>query len=106
MTKRKNRYHTQRWAADRTVHATYNADPECLEKYRVEIVRYDNAGKWFIEYAEGRKHLTVTAAAAWARHGMAKFGGSVVLGLHGGSTFDRLIQSGRLSEHLHLVPAL
>ena len=77
---------------DRTIHA---ADA----RGGIEVVRYDRAGKWFIEIKEGygrpglpaeRVPCTVKEAAEATRSILAR-GGSVFLGRHGGRSFDRLL---------------
>jgi len=71
-------------SSDRTVHASYDG---------MEIVRYDRAGKWYLEPTDPtlrRQHVTVDAAARAARWGRANANGTTTFGLHGGSTFDRL----------------
>lgn len=70
--------------SNRTVHACYSD---------MEIVRYDRAGKWYLEPRNStlsRQQVTIKEAvdqAIWA----AKHGGQIFFGLHGGSTFDRLV---------------
>lgn len=83
---------TQWYAHDRTVHAWYYTDTEGLPEYLVEVVRYDQAGKWFVEWSTGRKQVTVREAVAAAKEGMRHHLGKATLGLQGGSTFDRMIQ--------------
>ena len=64
---------------DRRVHAVLRTGEE--------IVRYDRAGKWYVEYHRVRKPLTVHEAAARAcERGAQRF-----LGLPGGARFDRLV---------------
>lgn len=55
-----------------------------------EIVRYDRAGKWYVEPApaSGRKRWQVTCADA-ARLAVL---GKARLGRYGGSAFDRVVQ--------------
>jgi hypothetical protein len=66
--------------SDRTVHG-WSADGG-------EIVRYDRAGKWFLEYKDRpRARLSVLAAARFARQGGA------FLGRPGGARFDKAVQS-------------
>jgi hypothetical protein len=62
---------------------------------RVEIVRYDQAGKWYEEAARDsepkeRAQIGVREAAEHALRIRAK-GGRIYLGLPGGSTFDRIV---------------
>lgn len=69
--------------ADRTVHA------EC-EGF--EVVRYERAGKWYVEPknpARAATHVGVAEAAERA-YACAVLGGKVHIGLRGGATFDRL----------------
>lgn len=66
---------------DRTVHAIH---PD-----GAAIVRYDRAGKWFLEELFGRRHrlqipTAVDAAVRWVRHE----GGTIRYGLPGGTVFD------------------
>lgn len=73
--------------ADRTVHAIHPSGEQ--------IVRYDRAGKWYIELvppsvdAPRRKHVGVREAARRARE-LREQGGEILVGLHGGQMFDRL----------------
>lgn len=71
----------------RRVHA-FNGDKT------LELVRYDRAGKWYIEPTEPRlprQRVTldeaVEEAACWWSNG-----GSPVCGVPGGSTFERRLQ--------------
>lgn len=71
---------------DRRVHATYQG---------MDIVRYDRAGKWYLEPVDRslpRQKVTVKEAAAQALWGH-EHGGSIYLGLQGGTTFDRLVSA-------------
>jgi len=77
--------------ADRRVHASAPG---------IEVVRYDKAGKWYVEIAANygrpgllaeRIHVSVTEAAEAARNIARRPSGEVHLGLHGGTTFDRLV---------------
>jgi hypothetical protein len=68
--------------SDRTVHAS---------NHEAEIVRYDRAGKWYIEYRGGaRARLSLQEAAACARH-LYNQGGVILAGQPGGRAFDRAI---------------
>lgn len=74
---------------DRTVHAR-NDDGTV-------IVRYDRAGKWYIEnLPEGKKRRRVTVKAAamlcrdWRRTGT----GNIIHGLPGGKLFERRVYNG------------
>lgn len=62
---------------DRTVHGT-TADGG-------QIVRYDRAGKWYVEYKDGRpcRHVTVQRAADLAVEALT--------GVPGGRRFDALV---------------
>ena len=70
---------------ERTVHghSMFPSDPW-------DIVRYDRAGKWFIEHQDGRKRrISVRDAAFWtARNHFNP-------GLPGGRTFDALVREYR-----------
>lgn len=80
--------------ADRTVHATYPG---------MEIVRYDRAGKWYMEatgdgYVDAelglkRRQLGIGSAAEQAIWALAN-GGQVFFGRLGGSTFDKKVRDG------------
>ncbi len=75
--------------SDRTVHASYPG---------IDIVRYDRAGKWYLEPTNGtlrRQHVKVCDAAEAAVWGLARGDGEVFLGHHGGKTFDRLVSAHR-----------
>lgn len=71
---------------DRTVHAS-NPDEE--------LVRYDRAGKWYVEPVDGsrRRHVgineAVRIAVGWSRSG----NGVIFTGLHGGSMFEAKVLS-------------
>lgn len=71
--------------SDRTVHASYPG---------MEIVRYDRAGKWYLEPSDPslrRQHVTIdraVSAALWARAN----GGKVFTGLPGAKAFDSRFQ--------------
>lgn len=65
---------------DRTVHATSASGDE--------VVRYDRAGRWWLERADGtRAPLLLTTAVAEAVM-FARTGGQVHLGRLGGRRFD------------------
>lgn len=65
---------------DRTVHATSSTGDE--------VVRYDRAGRWWLERADGtRAPLRLTTAVAEAIV-IARTGGRVHLGRLGGGRFD------------------
>ena len=77
---------------DRTVHAE--------DSRGIQIVRYDRAGKWYVEVPENygrfglpaeRVHVTVADAAYQAKEWLRRGDGVVYLGRHGGRTFDRLV---------------
>ena len=65
---------------DRTVHA--------VTRDGCEVVRYDRAGKWFIESPHARRALTLREAAIVA----TESGAEASLGLPGGSRFDALVR--------------
>jgi hypothetical protein len=76
---------TQRTKPDRTVHAR-SADKQ------QEIVRYDRAGKWWVENADGtRRPVGIREAAELART-YAVSRGTVFTGRSGGSMFDRIFE--------------
>ena len=72
---------------DRTIHA---AAGEWL------IVRYDRAGKWYVEYEpkrdREREHIGVGEAARLAGDWEEVAAGTIYFGAKGGTTFDRLIR--------------
>lgn len=71
---------------DRRVHARYTD---------MEIVRYDRAGKWYLEPTIPglkRQHVTISDAARAARWGIANADGSHTPGIPGGGAFDRLVE--------------
>ncbi len=71
-------------ATDRTVHArTASGD---------EIVRYDRAGKWFVEFARfGRRQISLGEAVALA----VEDGAEWFAGRPGGSRFDDAVRVAR-----------
>jgi hypothetical protein len=76
---------------DRTVHAR-----GCTG---LEVVRYERAGKWYLE-ASSHNRVSVTLAVAAERAAdLSKDGGEVFLGLPGGSRFDIIVR-----RHLRLHP--
>jgi hypothetical protein len=66
--------------ADRRVHA--------VTAERWEIVRYDRASKWFVEYKDTRTPITFDKAVWFAR----RDGATANLGLPGGARFDAAIR--------------
>lgn len=65
---------------DRTVHASASG---------VEIVRYDRAGKWWLEYDNGaRERLTLREAVYFA----TRKGTTIFVGRPGGLAFDRKLR--------------
>lgn len=71
---------------DRTVHAWYEG---------MEIVRYDRAGKWYLEPIDprlARQHVGVHQAARSALWGVENARGVIYRGAPGGATFDRLVR--------------
>lgn len=48
--------------SDRTVHVTIVA----VDRDRIEVVRYDRAGKWYLEDRVRRRRLTFAEAVAFA----------------------------------------
>lgn len=68
--------------SDRTVHG--------ISQTGGEIVRYDRAGKWYVEYpGEGRIPITVGDAALFATAERGTF----FLGKPGGQQFDAKVRS-------------
>jgi hypothetical protein len=69
--------------ADRTVHASYSG---------MEIVRYDRAGKWYLEPTDPtlqRRQVSIDQAVAAARLASE---GNVFLGRPGGTAFDKKVR--------------
>lgn len=59
----------------------------------VEVVRYDRAGKWYVEYGPlpyPRVRVGVQGAARTAVQ-LVRQGGRVYLDMPGGRTFDRIV---------------
>jgi len=73
---------------DRTVHA---------KGPQMEVVRYDRAGKWYLEPTNRtlpRQHVTVNEAAHYTRWLLGEHGVHLP-GLPGGTAYDRLVLKGR-----------
>ena len=73
---------------DRTVHA---------ENGGTQVVRYDRAGKWYIEYTNPdlkRRAVSVTEAAITARN-LITMRGTWHKGLPGGAMFDAIVAGKR-----------
>jgi hypothetical protein len=70
---------------DRLVHA---------RRANGEIVRYNRAGKWYVEWLDTgkRTQLTIRDAARMALFWARNDGGIVYRGLPGGTAFDRLTE--------------
>lgn len=81
--------------SDRTVHATSGDNP------RGELVRYDRAGKWYIEWPGRslmpRQRVTITQAVETAKHWWVN-GGSPHFDRPGGGRFDQLMRQGGSRE--------
>lgn len=74
--------------SDRKVHAR---SPE------MEVVRYDRAGKWYLEpehFSLPAQHVTVKEAARYAVWAANEANGQIFTGLPGGAMFDRLVARG------------
>lgn len=72
---------------DRRVHGRLDGGPE--------IVRYDRAGKWYLEWPTNgaREQVAFKTAVSYGRSAM--FGaGEVELGLPGGTRWDRAVCDG------------
>lgn len=70
---------------DRTVHAFGEV---------LEVVRYDRAGKWYIESKVGQPRQAVTIKQAVSiGDNLWRNGGSINFGRKGGSTFDRMVRA-------------
>lgn len=75
----------------RTVHARYPG---------MEVVRYDRAGKWYLEPTDPslkRQPVSITDAAKQAVWALAN-GGEVLFGRPGGTMFDAKVR-GRVEEY-------
>lgn len=74
---------------DRTVHASH---PDGRQ-----IVRYDRAGKWWLEHdpplMRPARHIGVREAARIALQ-LEEEGGTIIMGRPGGNAFDRLVNHG------------
>lgn len=74
---------------DRTVHAEHNDE---------KIVRYDSAGKWYIEFDPPRlrpaRRVTIREAVQRAIE-LEQNGGTIYLGKPGGGSFDRYVRTER-----------
>lgn len=60
----------------------------------MEVVRYDRAGKWYLEPVGGvspRQHVTVKQAAEYAVWALRERQGYFYLDQPGGASFDRLV---------------
>lgn len=68
---------------DRTVHA--------IAADGGEVVRYDRAGKWYLEYGDSarRRELSLNAAASLAR----RPGAQMFTGRPGGRSFDAKVRA-------------
>lgn len=72
---------------DRTVHATYPG---------LEVVRYDKAGKWYLEPLDKslrRQAVTLEGAVRAAVYGVKDSTGEVYFGRRGGAAFDRKVKA-------------
>lgn len=73
--------------ADRTVHAWCD---------RYEVVRYDRAGKWYVEHKPGSyipaAQVSLPLAVTFAMKAWYEEDGSVEIGRPGGKRFDALVR--------------
>lgn len=69
--------------SDRTIHG--------MSQSGGAIVRYDRAGKWYVEYFDHRLPITVNDAALFA----TRAGASAFLGKPGGKLFDARVKAER-----------
>lgn len=81
--------------SDRTVHAV-------CEDGR-EIVRYERAGKWYIEPKEGPRRPVTCAEAASVAAEAWRGDGAVWLGRPGGGAFDRIVRAQSAVDKSHLT---
>jgi hypothetical protein len=74
--------------SDRMIHAAAG---------EMEIVRYNRAGKWYVEYSSPRmrpsRHVGVNEAARLAVELERDGRGCIYLGVSGGSAFDRKVKA-------------
>ena len=68
---------------DRTVHAQGRG---------FEVVRYNRAGRWYVEGSKDRRQANLDQAVREAVHLAASVGGAVRLRQPGGSAFDRQLR--------------
>lgn len=73
--------------ANRTVHAEFRGEFGRM----VEVVRYERAGKWWLEWDGGRRAVSVADAAT---HAVSR-SGVVFLGRPGGRLFDAKVCQSR-----------
>lgn len=73
--------------SDRTVHATIHAE----SVGDVEVVRYDRAGKWWLEFPGGQRERVTLEGAAFHAGGCLPTV-DVHFGLPGGSRFDSKVR--------------
>jgi hypothetical protein len=67
---------------DRTIHA--------IDRHGKQIVRYDRAGKWYLEDQHGRWRVRISLAKAV--HEATQVGSHVYLDLPGGQRFDAAVR--------------
>lgn len=70
--------------SDRTVHARLNDG--------AEVVRYDRAGKWLVEWPAGSMLACVAVSMGQAARLASHAGAEVFLGRSGGRSFDAAVR--------------
>lgn len=80
---------------DRTVHARFDRWDGMAVRYGTEVVRYDRAGKWYLEFirtGDPRKRVSLSDAATAAAWGAHYGGGEIFFDKPGGGAFDRKVR--------------
>lgn len=74
--------------ADRTTHAS-------SKDGSVAVVRYDKAGRWWLERSDGTRAPLRLATAVTEAIVLEADGGTIHFGRHGGSQFDNKVRTQR-----------
>lgn len=78
---------------DRRIHARGSGTGPDQED-SIDLVRYDRAGKWYVEGCGLRRHVSFAAAVDIAET-IVRNGGTVFFGLPGGGRFDQRLEDYR-----------